>query len=54
MGGTVKRVHLKCRRCGFETRVEVLTRDDLEREPERPRGPVTCPQCGSRDVTLRD
>ena len=50
----MKRMHLICRRCGHETRIDVLTREDIERDPQQPRGRPTCPSCGSPDVQLRD
>jgi hypothetical protein len=49
----MKRVTLICKSCGNEARIEVVTRDDLEKRP-RPTRPASCPKCGSGRVELRD
>jgi hypothetical protein len=46
-------VFVVCRRCRREEKVEVLTDEEILRDPQRPRGPVTCPHCGTTDVELR-
>jgi hypothetical protein len=48
----VKRVILFCQRCGETTKIEVLTREEIERDPHRPRRPPSCPKCGSNQVVL--
>ena len=50
----MKRMHLICRTCGHEARIEVLTREEVERDPQQPMRRPTCPRCGSADVQLRD
>lgn len=42
-----------CRRCRRQEKVEVLTEEDIQRDPHRPRGPVRCPHCGATDVEVR-
>ena len=49
----MKRVTLVCKTCGCEQRIEILTREDLERRPQPTRRP-TCPRCGSPNVDLRE
>lgn len=50
----MKRVILFCKRCGETTRIEVLTREDFERDPDRPTRPPACPRCGSSQVVIGD
>ena len=42
-----------CRRCRHQEKVEVLTEDEVRRDPMRPRSPVRCPHCGGTDVEVR-
>ena len=48
----MKRVILFCQRCGEKTHIEVLTRDEIERDPDRPMRRPTCPKCGSGQVVI--
>ena len=49
----MKRVTLVCKTCGNEERIEIMTRDDLEKRP-RPTQPARCSKCGSGRVELHD
>jgi hypothetical protein len=49
----MKRVTLVCKACGHEERIEILTRDDLDRRP-RPTRPASCSKCGSERVESHD
>jgi hypothetical protein len=51
--GLMKRVTLVCKTCGNEERIEIATRDDLEKRP-RPTRPASCSKCGSERVELHD
>jgi len=44
-------VRFKCRTCGKEGKVEILTQEEIA-DLERPRQPVRCPNCGSQDVEI--
>lgn len=41
-----------CRVCGHQEKVEVLTDEDIRRDPQRPRSLVRCPHCGTTNVEV--
>jgi len=49
----MKRVIVICKSCGKQERIEILTREDLERRPQPTRRP-TCTRCGSANVDIRE
>jgi len=49
----MKVVWLICRRCGYEGRIQVYSREEAEARRMR-LAPPTCPRCGTRDVELHD
>lgn len=42
-----------CRRCRHQEKVQVLSEEDIQRDPRRPRSPVRCRHCGTTDVEVR-
>jgi hypothetical protein len=42
-----------CRRCGHHEKVDVLTDEEVRRDPMRPRSAVRCPRCRTTDVEVR-
>lgn len=51
LGGMLRIVRYKCRNCGHEGKVEVLSEDEM-RDPRIPKRPVTCPKCRSTEVDV--
>lgn len=50
----MKYVYAICSDCGNESRVQVLTKEEREKNPRQPVYRVTCPKCGSPNVEIRD
>lgn len=46
-----KTVRARCRKCGHEFRIEILTEEE-KRDPRRPRQPLGCEKCGSLEVEV--
>jgi Zn finger protein HypA/HybF involved in hydrogenase expression len=46
----MERIELVCKRCRETSVVEVLSHDEVSKDPDRPRHRVVCPKCGSPDV----
>jgi hypothetical protein len=49
----MKRMLLVCRNCHYEGRIEELTWEEFERNPQ-PTQPARCPRCGSGTVSLHE
>jgi DNA-directed RNA polymerase subunit RPC12/RpoP len=46
-----KVVLAKCRKCGHEFRIEILTKEE-QRDPRRQGRPIGCERCGSLEVDV--
>lgn len=42
-----------CHRCHHQEKIEVLTEEEVRRDPMRPRSPVRCRRCGNAQVEVR-
>jgi predicted nucleic-acid-binding Zn-ribbon protein len=51
----MKRAIFRCKRCGYEGRVDVFSPDDVEERRRKglPVPKLACPACGSSEYELR-
>ena len=42
-----------CNACSTRSRIEVLTEEEVRRNPEQPRYRIACPRCHSLNIDIR-
>jgi len=50
----MKFIWIYCNACSTRSRIEVLTEEEIQRDPERPRYRIQCPRCHSFNIEIRE